>query len=264
MRRTGQGVRRAASTAWMLTETERRERALARLERITEPLLLLMAFAMVPLVIGPFLWDLSSTEIAVFAGVSTFIWIAFAVDFGVKLVVAPARSRFLREHWLEAAIVIAPFFRPLYLVRFALFGSRAIIGMRRLAEIDFVLVLAAGVVIIGATVIYSVDTNPAIDSFGDALWFAIVTVTTVGYGDIFPTSGSGRVVAFFIMVAGIALFGAVAGNVAALLARVGRKGNANGNGGPSTSDLLLSEVRQLREEVGALQKTVDALRSGNR
>ena len=57
-------------------------------------------------------------------------------DFGVKLLVSPSRKRYLRQHWLEAAIVVAPFFRPLYLVRFFLFGSRAILGMRRLAEID--------------------------------------------------------------------------------------------------------------------------------
>jgi voltage-gated potassium channel len=257
---------RAAAAARRLTDAERRERSLARLERVTEPFLLLMAFVMVPLVVGPFLWDLSGFETTVFAILSTFVWIAFALDFGIKLAIAPRRGRFLRKHWLEAAIVVVPFFRPLYLVRFVLFGSRAILGMRRLAEIDFVIVLATGVVIIGATVMYSIDTaNAAVDSFGDALWWSIVTVTTVGYGDIVPGSTGGRIVAFFVMVSGIALFGAVAGNVAALLARVSRRGTEERSPTASLSDRsarlddLLAEVRLLREQVGALQTTVASL-----
>ena len=264
-------MKRAAATARKLTEVRQRERTLARLERITEPVLLLMAFVMIPLVVGPFLWDLSSQEVTIFAVVSTLIWIAFAVDFGMKLLIAPQRSQFLRWHWLEAAIVVAPFFRPLYLVRFVLFGSRALLGMRRLAEIDFVIVLATGVVIIGATVMYSIDTvNPAIDSFGDALWWAVVTVTTVGYGDIVPGSTAGRIVAFFVMVSGIALFGAVAGNVAALLARVGRKNGTAGHGddrqsnpNPAHLDELLTEVRLLREQVTSLEGAVASLEQRN-
>ena len=257
MWRTGQGVHRAAAAARLITESKRRERLLAKIERVTEPILLLMAFAMVPLVIGPFLWHLPTYEVAIFAVTSTVIWIAFAVDFGVKLLIAPARMKYLRSHWLEAAIVVAPFFRPLYLVRFALFGSRAVFGMRRLAEIDFVLVLAAGVVIIGATVMYSIDTtNPQISSFGDALWWSVVTVTTVGYGDIVPDSAGGRVVAFVVMFAGIALFGAVAGNIAAVLTKVGRRTTPASQ---SPMDVLIAEVRQLREQVTTLQGTVTSL-----
>lgn len=258
MRRTEEGMRKAAQAAMHMTEARRREALLARIDRITEPFLLLMAFLMVPLVLGPFLWHLSGGETAFFAGLSTVIWVAFAADFGVKLAISPYRRKYLREHWLEAAIVVTPFFRPLYLVRFLLFGSRAVLGMRRLAEIDFVLVLAAGVVIIGATVMYSIDTaNVAIDSFGDALWWSIVTVTTVGYGDIVPGSTGGRVVAFFVMFSGIALFGAVAGNVAALLARVGRKSTPTNSA--ARIDELLEEVRSLREQVGSLQNTVSTL-----
>jgi voltage-gated potassium channel len=45
--------------------------------------------------------------------------------------------------------------------------------------------------------------DPAMGDFADALWWAIVTVTTVGYGDVIPTSTSGRVIASFLMVAGV-------------------------------------------------------------
>lgn len=45
--------------------------------------------------------------------------------------------------------------------------------------------------------------DPAMGDFADALWWAIVTVTTVGYGDVIPTSTSGKVIASFLMVAGV-------------------------------------------------------------
>jgi voltage-gated potassium channel len=45
--------------------------------------------------------------------------------------------------------------------------------------------------------------DPAMGNFADALWWAIVTVTTVGYGDVIPTSSAGRIIAGFLMVAGV-------------------------------------------------------------
>lgn len=55
----------------------------------------------------------------------------------------------------------------------------------------------------------------SIDSFGDALWWAVTTVTTVGYGDTFPVTAAGRGVAALLMFTGIALFGVLTANVAA-------------------------------------------------
>ena len=54
-----------------------------------------------------------------------------------------------------------------------------------------------------------------IDSLGDALWWAITTVTTVGYGDMFPVTPAGRGIAAFLMLSGIALFGVLTANIAA-------------------------------------------------
>ena len=58
------------------------------------------------------------------------------------------------------------------------------------------------------------EGNSAIDSYGDAAWWAITTVTTVGYGDIAPVTTEGRVIAAVLMVTGIAAFGVVTANIA--------------------------------------------------
>ena len=81
-------------------DASHREALLHRIERITELPLLVLAFAMIPLLVGPFLWNLSPAEDATFIALDTFIWAIFAVDMGVKLIVAPQRLAYLRRHWL--------------------------------------------------------------------------------------------------------------------------------------------------------------------
>ena len=71
------------------TDMARREALLARIDRLTELPLLVLAFVMIPLLLGPILWDLSSTEEATFLALEAFIWAIFAVDLGVKVVIAP-------------------------------------------------------------------------------------------------------------------------------------------------------------------------------
>ena len=226
------------------TDMARREALLARIDRLTELPLLVLAFVMIPLLLGPLLWDLSSTEEATFLALDTFIWAIFAVDLGVKVVLAPKRLAYMRQHWLEVLVVVLPFARPLRLVRLFVFGSRAFLSVRRLTNVDFLLVYAIGLVIISATVVTSVevDAKSTIDSFADALWWAMTTVTTVGYGDTVPVTAAGRAMGYILMVGGIAFFGGITANLASLLVRTED---------PSTAALnqLTGEVQRLRQEI---------------
>lgn len=80
--------------------------------------------------------------------------------------------------------------------------------------------IAAGVVTIGGgTLVWLLerDDNPALAQFSDAIWWAIVTVTTVGYGDITPESVMGRFVAGILMVLGIGIFGVLAAAMASVM-----------------------------------------------
>lgn len=230
-------------------EFPHREELLIRVERLTELPLLILAFLMVPLLVGPFFWDLSATADATFAALDAFIWAAFAADFGVKVAIAPRRREFLRRHWLDALIVIIPFIRPLRIVRLILYGSRAFRGARRMAQLDFLLVWALGMVVLGATAVFSFEqaSSTTIKAFPDALWWAVVTVTTVGYGDMTPVTVGGRAVAIALMVGGIGVFGGLAANLAAFFI----KSDASQEPDPHTTQLL-SEVRELKEQVAAL------------
>ena len=103
-------------------------------------------------------------------------------------------------------------------------------------------------------------SNPDFATFGDAIWWSTVTLTTVGYGDIVPITTAGRFDGAAIMFMGIALLGLLAGSLASFF---GLESDEDDPVDPETSDesvraelaLLRAEVRELadlREQLAAL------------
>ncbi|NKQ51783.1 two pore domain potassium channel family protein [Amycolatopsis sp. K13G38] len=99
-------------------------------------------------------------------------------------------------------------------------NARPLSTVARLAGL--VTMAATGIVLGGGTVVWLVERNlPAanIHSWGDSVWWALTTMTTVGYGDHVPTTVLGKLVGGAVMVAGVAIIGAVAATVALYIAR---------------------------------------------
>ncbi len=231
------------------SDTSSREELLHRVERFTELPLLILAFVMIPLLIGPWVWKLSPQEATTFHALDYFIWAIFVVDIIVKTAIAPHRFQYLRRHWVEVLVVVVPFFRPLRILRIFIFGSRAWVGLRRMVNVDFLLVYGIGLAIIAATVVATVERGPdaTIRTFADALWWAVVTITTVGYGDMVPVTLAGRAVGIILMLGGIAFFSGVTANLASFLIR-GRDSDSE----KKEMAHLLKEVKGLREEIARL------------
>ena len=116
----------------------------------------------------------------------------------------------------------APAVRLLRLVRLARLGVLFSIGLRQFRRLaghrrfHFVGTVGFGVVLLGALGVFLVegDVNPAVSSFGNALWWAVVTATTVGYGDVSPLSTEGRLIAVVLMLTGIGVIGTFTATVA--------------------------------------------------
>ena len=148
-------------------------------------------------------------------------WIAFTIDLLIGFISADKKLKFLIHHPLEVVTVLLPFLRPLRLLRVISFGSLVIqkVAVGRQFAITLKVFLASILLAyIGAVQITITERGVEgsnIKNFGDGLWWAITTVTTVGYGDRFPITTSGRVLAVFLMIVGISLMGVITASVAA-------------------------------------------------
>lgn len=239
-------------------DTEAREAIHDRLDRMTELPLLLLSFIMIPVLLGPLLWEdsFSTAERALFQTLDIFIWAIFAADFILKFSVTPSKLDYLKRHWLEALTVAVPFLRPLRILRIVLFGARAIRAARRLVNVDFIIVYAIGIVVIAATVVTGVERgHDSINSFTDALWWSVVTATTVGYGDMTPITPVGRGMAVLLMLVGIGLFGGLTANFASTIFRTDDNVEAN-------TEELLDQMRAMRKEMGELRESMEISRQG--
>ena len=210
---------------------ERSHERLARIERATEFPLLVLALLMVPLLVLPLTTDVSGQADRWFLIADYVIWGVFTVAFGTKLLVAPDRMRYVRTHPFEAAMVVLPFLRPLRLLRVLTFlRLAAVVGLntriirtfflrRGTAFVTACLLVA---VVGGGSLVFAAEQNHSegqITSFGDSVWWALVTLTTVGYGDYAPVTPVGRGVASFLMIFGIAALSITTASVATLMTR---------------------------------------------
>jgi voltage-gated potassium channel len=148
-------------------------------------------------------------------------WFAFALDLIYGIWKAESKKEYLKRHPLELASVLLPFLRPLRLMRVISFGSLALqkvaIG-RQFAITVKVAVSAVFISYIAAiqiTISERTVEGSNIKTFSDGLWWAVTTVTTVGYGDRYPTTTEGRLVAVLLMITGISLVGVITASVAA-------------------------------------------------
>jgi voltage-gated potassium channel len=185
-------------------------------------------------------------------------WAVFVADYLVRLSLASNRRRFIASNLLDLAVVVLPMLRPLRLIR--LLALVSILHRTALKELrGKVAVYTAGgaalLVVIGALAITDaerLEPGANITTLGDGFWWALTTVTTVGYGDRFPVSATGRFVAAGLMVGGIALLGVVTATIASwLVQRVSEVTETEEAATRAQVELLTREVAALRADLAA-------------
>lgn len=227
-----------------LRTTARDDELRARWESRTDPYLLALAAAMVPLIVGPYVSEISDTVERWFLIGDIVIWVVFALDLAVRAWLAENRRRFLLTHWAEVLIVIVPIFRPLRLLRLLLLLPRISEILKRRAVGGSL--AAALIAIVLATISVALIERSGggqIGDWGTALWWALATVTTVGYGDVVPQTLVGRVIGSVLMFVGIGVFGVLTANVAAWFIE----------SDDDAQRQILDELQSLRSEVESLR-----------
>jgi len=226
-------------------------------------MLVLSVYAVVALAISTFV-NLSADTRAILQYADTAVCILFFVDFIVTLVRSQNRWRYFATWgWLDLISSIPVLdslrwgraARALRIVR-VLRGFKATkvvtdFVLERRAQSTFLAVVLVSIllVVLSSAAILQFETSPEanIKTPEDAVWWAVVTITTVGYGDKFPISSEGRLIAALLMTAGVGLFGTFAGFVAAWFLEASGEKSAE-----------LRAVERLEQEVRALRERLEA------
>jgi voltage-gated potassium channel len=205
--------------------------------------------------------DMPAGRARAFGTFSAAVWVLFAVDYVVRFTIAHDRRRFLRGHVFDLAVIALPMLRPLRALRVLTilgFLNRQTGAAFRGRVIAYVIGAVSLVVFIAALAVLDAErrgADPNINAFGDALWWSVTTITTVGYGDRFPTTDEGRLVAVGLMLAGIALLGVVTASFASwFLDKVASLTAAEHRTEQVTLERVLAEVQTLRGEVAQLRQ----------
>jgi voltage-gated potassium channel len=156
--------------------------------------------------------------------------VVFLAEFSSRLAAARNRAAYLRGHWIDLVAIVpaARSFRILRILRllrlvrafagvYRALGHVGSLANHRALQTIVLSWLAVMVICCAALYLAEREVNPAIGSPFDALWWGISTMTTVGYGDVYPMTAEGRIAASALMLLGIGLFSAVTAIITSFL-----------------------------------------------
>ena len=197
-------------------------------ERTLEPTMLALSILFIPILAGPLVADLSDESRQAMEISGWAIWAAFVAEYVWLLLLAPNRKEMIRTHKLDLLIIVLSFLRPLRVLRLLRLATatsgigRAFVALKRIGgRPGFQPFFGAvgGIIITGAALALAFEheqQGSTLSDFADALWWSIVTCTTVGYGDHFPVTTGGQIVAVTLMIVGIAALSMLTASIAAL------------------------------------------------
>jgi voltage-gated potassium channel len=156
-----------------------------------------------------------------FVVVSDIIWGIFVIDFVARFILSHEKVRFLKTNAIELVSLLLPFFRAFRMFRVVIaLGFLSRVGRTLSARINIYVGLILPLLIyVCALGVYDAEHKAPganITQFGDAIWWAFVTIGTIGYGDYYPVTFEGRAIAVLLMIAGLAFVSVITVSVATM------------------------------------------------
>jgi len=237
------------------SRAERWERSL-QLPLMVASLLFLAAYA----------WPILQPDLApgLLLACSVVVWVTWAMlvlELVVRLRLAEDKGSFLLHHPIDVAAAILPVLRPLRLLRLLTLLNvlNRYAGSNLRGRVGVYLAASATLIVfMGSLAVLDAERDGPgpIQHFGDAIWWALATITTVGYGDMYPVTTEGRFVAAGLMFCGIAVLGVVTATFASwLVERVEQIEDIEEGVAATAEDVhaLRMEIRALRESLAQHQ-----------
>lgn len=188
-------------------------------------------------------------------GITYAMWTVYSVfvaEYLVRLYLAKPRTQWFFRHIVDFLIVALPFLQPLRLLILVvvLNAVQRAVGQSIRGKVIVYTVGGAVLLVYAASLaVYDLEhhhPDAKIKTFADALWWSMTTVTTVGYGDLWPVTGLGRVVAVLLMIGGITIVGLVTATLASwIVQRVSEEDDANQAATAAHIEELRQEIRRL-------------------
>jgi voltage-gated potassium channel len=228
-------------------------------ERMHLPIILA---AILPIVIG---LSRASDDSGIAIAVNVVSWLVFVFDLGVHV---RLRRGYLRSGVGVFDLAIVVLTAPWFLIPG--FGGSQILVIARLGRLGRLLlaspgarkalqrlgqvgIFAAGMLLLCSWLAYVAEepTNSGFATYGDAVWWGIVTLTTVGYGDIVPHTHKGRIAGIFLMFTGLATLGVLSGTMASFFRT---SGSGSGASPPEPADATTpdEELEEVRQQLAAI------------
>lgn len=192
------------------------------------------------------------------------IWLIFFVDVLIRFVMAKRKWQFVKENPFDiiAAIPLDSIFQTARIVRlfrvlrFFSIGKKYLTPIRNILAtngLGRLLAVSAGILIVATFLVTYFE--PDIHSYSDGLYWAVVTTTTVGYGDLSPVTGVGRIIAIVLMLVGIGIIGMLTGSLTTYFVKDQKENNP-------TIDFIQSELDRYEELTQAEKKRLEMLLEG--